>query len=92
MSDVPNAPAPNSPKPTEPNRPTSAQIVQGPAAPAHFEAEAQKRQAGIARELLAYLRYTKKWWLTPIVVFLVLLSVLVVLSGTAVAPFIYTLF
>ena len=40
-----------------------------------------------------FLRTRKKWWLTPIVVFMVLLSLLIVLSeGSAVAPFIYALF
>jgi len=37
-------------------------------------------------------RHSKKWWLLPIVLVLVLLSGLMLLSGTAVAPFIYTLF
>ena len=40
-----------------------------------------------------FLRVRKKWWLTPIVVFLLLLSLLIVLTeGSALAPFIYTLF
>lgn len=40
-----------------------------------------------------FLRTRKKWWLTPIVVFLALLSLLIVLAeGSAVAPFIYALF
>lgn len=40
-----------------------------------------------------FLRTRKKWWLTPIVGFLVLLSLLIVVSeGSAVAPFIYALF
>ena len=40
-----------------------------------------------------YLRVRKKWWLTPIVIFLLLISLLIVLSeGSAVAPFIYALF
>lgn len=40
-----------------------------------------------------FLRTRKKWWLTPIVLFLALLSLLIVLAeGSAVAPFIYALF
>ena len=40
-----------------------------------------------------FLNARKKWWLTPIVVFLVLLGLLIVLAeGSAVAPFIYALF
>jgi len=40
-----------------------------------------------------FLKVRKKWWLTPIVLFLLLLSLLLVLSqGSAVAPFIYAIF
>jgi Family of unknown function (DUF5989) len=40
-----------------------------------------------------FLRVRKKWWLTPIVLFLLLISLLIVITqGTALAPFIYTLF
>jgi hypothetical protein len=40
-----------------------------------------------------FLRTRKKWWLTPVVVMLVLLGALIVLSeSSAVAPFIYALF
>jgi hypothetical protein len=40
-----------------------------------------------------FLRTRKKWWLTPIVVTMVLLGLLIVLSeSSAVAPFIYALF
>jgi hypothetical protein len=39
-----------------------------------------------------FLKTSKKWWLLPIVVVLVVFGVLVFLSGTAAAPFIYTLF
>ena len=47
----------------------------------------------ILLELFAFLKVRKKWWLAPILIFLVLFSVLIVLSeGSALAPFIYTLF
>ena len=47
----------------------------------------------IIREFLEFLKVRKKWWLTPIVVMLLLLGALIVLTeGSAVAPFIYTLF
>lgn len=40
-----------------------------------------------------FLKVRKKWWLTPIMLVMLLLSLVVVLSqGSAVAPFIYTLF
>lgn len=44
-------------------------------------------------ELWKYLKHRKKYWMVPIFVVLALLGGLIVLSqGTAVAPFIYTLF
>ena len=47
----------------------------------------------ILGEFWAFLKTRKKWWLTPIVVVLVLLGALIVFSqGSAVAPFVYTLF
>jgi hypothetical protein len=45
------------------------------------------------RELWAFMRVRKKFWLAPILVLILLLGGLVVLSqGSAIAPFIYTLF
>ena len=46
----------------------------------------------LVRELWDFMRVRKKWWLLPIVVVMLLLGGLVLLTGTAVAPFIYTLF
>ena len=44
-------------------------------------------------EFWEYIKVRKKWWLTPIIMFLVLFGLLIVLvEGSAVAPFIYTLF
>jgi hypothetical protein len=50
------------------------------------------RKTGVVAELWMFLRETKKWWLLPIVVILLGFGLLVALSGTAAAPFIYTLF
>jgi len=45
------------------------------------------------KELWAYMRTRKKFWLIPILVVMVILGGLIVLAqGSAVAPFIYTLF
>jgi len=45
------------------------------------------------KDLVAFLLERKKWWLAPILLVLVLLGLLLVFSGgTAVAPFIYTVF
>tara|TARA_B110000014_G_C19564739_1_gene301216 strand:- start:261 stop:410 length:150 start_codon:yes stop_codon:yes gene_type:complete len=44
-------------------------------------------------ELIDFLRQRKKYWLIPIVIVLFIFGGLIVLSsGSAVAPFIYTLF
>jgi len=44
-------------------------------------------------DLWQFLNERKKWWLTPIIITLVLLGLLLVMGGgTAVAPFVYTLF
>ena len=44
-------------------------------------------------ELWAFMRERKKFWLLPIVLVLMLLGALIVLTqGSAIAPFIYTLF
>ncbi len=48
---------------------------------------------GFLAELWSFLRVRKKFWLVPIVVMMVIFGGLVVLSqGSAVAPFIYTVF
>ena len=47
----------------------------------------------ILSELWDFLKIRKKWWLAPIIIFLVLFGFMIVLTeGTAIAPFIYTLF
>lgn len=45
------------------------------------------------RELIEFMLARKKYWLIPVVVLMVLFGGLIVLSkGSAVAPFIYTIF
>ena len=47
----------------------------------------------ILHEQWDFMKVCKKWWLGPIIVMLLLLGTLLVLTqGTALAPFIYTLF
>jgi hypothetical protein len=47
----------------------------------------------IVKEFWSFLRVRKKWWLAPIVLFLLLLGgILVFAKGSALAPFIYSLF
>jgi Family of unknown function (DUF5989) len=53
----------------------------------------EKNMLSFAQELWGFLRERKKFWLLPIIVTTALLGGLIVLSqGSAVAPFIYTLF
>jgi hypothetical protein len=56
------------------------------------EQQAQQAHRGIVGEFADFLLHNKKWWLTPIVLVLLLVGLLVVLGGTGAAPFIYTLF
>jgi hypothetical protein len=48
---------------------------------------------GILGELWAFMKVRKKWWLLPIIVVLLLVGALLVFAqGSALAPFIYTIF
>ena len=57
-----------------------------------FHKLAQKRRESLIAEFWFFLKHNKKWWLLPILGILLLLGLLVVLGGTAIAPFIYSLF
>jgi hypothetical protein len=47
----------------------------------------------ILLEFWEFMRVRKKWWLAPIVIFLLLLGALIIFTeGSALAPFIYALF
>jgi hypothetical protein len=57
-----------------------------------FERQADQRSSGLAGELFGFLRDSRKWWLAPILLALLVIGALAVLAQTAAAPFIYTLF
>jgi len=58
-----------------------------------FQKLAQSESQGnIFSEFWHFLGQTKKWWLLPILVVVAGFALLVIFSGTAAAPFIYTLF
>jgi hypothetical protein len=57
-----------------------------------FSRQAGEKAKGPVAEFFSFLLHNKKWWLTPIIVILALVAVLVVLGGTGMAPFIYSLF
>ena len=56
------------------------------------KAAAEQERGGFLRELWGFLCQNKKWWLLPVLIMLLILGLLIFLSGTGLAPFIYTLF
>ena len=52
----------------------------------------EEKSVGFLNELILMLRHNKKWWLTPIILVLLLFGALIIMSGSSYAPFIYTLF
>ena len=60
--------------------------------PNDFEKANQQEQAGLVKEFIAFLRENKKFWLIPLLLALLAIGALLILGGTAAAPFIYTLF
>ena len=57
-----------------------------------FAAQASGDRTGLVSEFSDFLKENRKWWLAPIVIAILGLGLLVLLGGTAAAPFIYTLF
>lgn len=52
-----------------------------------------RSRLGIFAELWEFIRYRKRYWLLPIILFLFMLSLFIILAeGSALAPFIYTVF
>ncbi|HEV8263325.1 MAG TPA: DUF5989 family protein [Gemmatimonadales bacterium] len=50
-------------------------------------------QASLARELWAFMRVRKKWWLLPVILVMLTVGALIVFAqGSVLAPFIYTIF
>lgn len=51
------------------------------------------KRRGLVSELWDFMRMRRKWWLVPIVIVMVLVGTLLVFAqGSALAPFIYTIF
>ena len=57
-----------------------------------FEKLARQKRTPFLGEFWFFLKHNKKWWLLPVLIILLLLGALVLLVGTAIAPFIYPLF
>ena len=60
--------------------------------PNEFEKANQQTQTGIVKEFIAFLRENKKFRLIPLLLAFLAIGALLILGGTAAAPFIYTLF
>jgi len=58
----------------------------------NFEQFSKETRASLAGEFWQFLKYNKKWWLLPIILILLVLGILVLMSSSALAPFIYPLF
>jgi hypothetical protein len=58
-----------------------------------FEKAADSRsRGGFFGDLWGFIKTNKKWWLMPIIILLLAFALLIFLSSTGLAPFIYTLF
>ena len=57
-----------------------------------IEELAQEKRVSLAAEFWDFIKHNKKYWLLPIIIVILGLGLLVLLSGSAAAPFIYTLF
>ncbi len=57
-----------------------------------FARQGEAGRSGFVSDFIYLLRQNKKWWMLPLIAVLLAFGVLMVLSSTGAAPFIYTLF
>jgi len=57
-----------------------------------FEELSREQEPSFLREIWTFIKEEKLWWMSPIVIVLLLVGILVALTSTGAAPFIYTLF
>ncbi|MBT3344230.1 MAG: hypothetical protein HN712_08655 [Gemmatimonadetes bacterium] len=57
-----------------------------------FAAQSTQARTSLVGEFVDFLKHNKKWWLAPIIITILFLGLVVMMGGTAAAPFIYTLF
>ena len=57
-----------------------------------FEKASKQKQGNLLSEFMGFLKQNKKFWLLPLILVMLALAALLVLSSSAAAPFIYTLF
>jgi hypothetical protein len=82
----------DNPESTTPESNDASDVEQSNDASVSFAQAAEEEQPGLVREFVEFLIESKAWWLTPIIIVLLLVGLLVVLSGSVVAPFIYPIF
>ena len=57
-----------------------------------FAAAAERRRSNVLSDFWGFARANRKWWLTPVIVILLLVGLLLVLAATGAGPLIYPLF
>lgn len=57
-----------------------------------FSRQADTATPSLVREFVAFLRHNKKWWLAPLILVMLMFGVILLMSSSVAAPFIYTLF
>ncbi len=60
--------------------------------PTEFEELGRMEQTSQVDDFLYFFKQSRKWWLLPVVALLAVLGAIAMFSGSAAAPFIYTLF
>lgn len=71
---------------------TDSQQPESPDRVSEFEQAGSEEPMSLIAEFWLFIREEKKWWLTPIILVLLLAGVAIFLTSTGAAPFIYTLF
>jgi hypothetical protein len=72
-------------------RPQALELVRQPRVPYFSRMRALRYLGRLIGEFFHFAWQNKAWWIVPIVLVLLLLTVFII-AGTSVAPFIYTLF
>lgn len=57
-----------------------------------FEKASRTKEGNLLSEFIGFLKQNKKFWLLPLILVMLGLAALLILTSTAAAPFIYTLF
>ncbi len=70
---------------------TKRSRAETPEANDQFARQAEQAPPGLLKEYWHFLRYSKKWYMMPTIVLLLLLGLLVALSASGLMPFIYAI-